>query len=351
MMEPSPTPRIVNVDEKGNIVSENNSIISIEENELKKGLRNRHVPVDRLGWSLFYPVPGAGSQQFINDYTDPSIGFALGYNLLCYSSVVVQITTGSVSATGRDGNALHPHLTGGDTGRFLGFWTAVIKAGYSFIMSPELIVACSGEVTNPRRILPKCANQFIYRLAFFYILGSLVIGIIADSNSPRLSSAGTFDAGSRTLYSLALKGLAPKVFTTVNRFALRLRWRKAIVVQGLEDRVPYRTMLQPYGAYYIMFIVETLTLFMFDKNALNFALKASWIPRTKIVEPLTNGRFAGLEGSSESIDSTEDSDINSRLIQHLLDDPTCDGGQFDMFINVAEKYGIGVPSASYPDAY
>ncbi|KAM3122590.1 hypothetical protein CJJ07_005087 [Candidozyma auris] len=511
--------RIVNVDEKGNIVSENNSIISIEENELKKGLRNRHVQLIALGGAIgtglfvgsglvlhdvgpcslwlsyivlstivwfvmnmlaemaaFLPVPGAGSQQFINDYTDPSIGFALGYNYwygfailvaaeVVAAALVIQYWTTSVhiavwisillgamlilnlmpvqfygeaefifagikllAITGliilgvvlffgggpnhdrlgfrywKNGNALHPHLTGGDTGRFLGFWTAVIKAGYSFIMSPELIVACSGEVTNPRRILPKCANQFIYRLAFFYILGSLVIGIIADSNSPRLvgdssdasaspfvlgiqnagipvlnhiinavvlisaASAGNsfFYAGSRTLYSLALKGLAPKVFTTVNRFGIPIycvlitfcvgclsylnvssssaqvftwfsnittisgfiswifvafaytRWRKAVVVQGLEDRVPYRTMLQPYGAYYIMFIVGLITLtngyaVFFDFNIGDFLAayitlpivlalyvvhriySYFWVGRKRWLNPLESFDFSKLE--------------------------------------------------------
>ncbi|PYD22641.1 gamma-aminobutyrate permease, partial [Pseudomonas syringae pv. pisi] len=56
------------------------------------------------------------------------------------------------------GNAFHQHLVPGSTGRFLATWTAIVRAGYSFIMSPELIVACSGEVVRPRRIIPRCAN-------------------------------------------------------------------------------------------------------------------------------------------------------------------------------------------------
>lgn len=58
-----------------------------------------------------------------------------------------------------------------------------------------------------------------------------------------------------------------------------------------------------------------------------------------------------LEKFVENIDSSpSEEDIDSRLNQHLLTDPTCDGGQFDMFINVAEKYGM-VPYELYPDAY
>lgn len=454
--------RIVNMDEKGNIVSENNLLISFDEEELHKGLKNRHIQLIALGGAIgtglfvglglalytcgpgplfllyvilsavvyfvmnmlaematFLPVPGAGSQQFVNDYTDHSLGFAIGYNYwygfsilvateIVAAAFVIQYWTTKVhiavwitillvcitvlnccpvlafgevefylagikllAITGliilgvvlffgggpnhdrlgfrywKHGNAFHEHLTGGGTGRFLSVWTAVIKAGYSFIMSPELIVACSGEVTSPRRILPKCANQFIYRLAFFYILGSLVIGVIADSrllqlndsksgnaqaspfvlgiqnagipvlnhiiNAVILTSAALagnsfFYAGSRTLYSLAKKGLAPPIFKKVNRFGVPYycvavvfcvaclsylnvlsssltvftwfsnistisgfiswvavsfaytRWRKGIVAQGLQDRVTYSTPLQPYGAYFVMFFVLLITI-------------------------------------------------------------------------------------------
>lgn len=43
-------------------------------------------------------------------------------------------------------------------------------------------------------------------------------------------------------------------------------------------------------------------------------------------------------------------DIESRLMQHLLTDPVNDGGQFDMFVNIVEKYGL-VPNDLYTDAY
>lgn len=475
--------KIINVDEKGHIVSENNSILSFDENDLKKGLKNRHIQLIALGGAIgtglfvgsgvalgtcgpaalflsyiilsvvvwfvmnmmaematFLPVPGAGAQQFINDFTDPSFGFALGYNYwygfsflvaseVVAAAIVIQYWTEKVhiavwisiilvgilllnlcpvkaygeaefyfagikllAITGliilgiilffgggpshdrlgfrywKHGHAFSEHLTSGSTGRFLAVWTAIIKAGYSFIMSPELIVACSGECTNPRRALPKCANQFVYRLAFFYILGSLVIGVIADSTSSRLqsgsdasaspfvlgiqnagipvlnhiinavvltsaASAGNsfFYAGTRTLYSLAKKGLAPKPFTYVNRFGIPYycvavvflvgclsylnvsssstqvftwfsnlttvsgfiswvfvafaytRWRKGIVAQNLEDRITYRTPLQPYGAYFVMVFVSLLTLtngygVFFDFKAADFVAAYITLP-------------------------------------------------------------------------
>lgn len=128
----------------------------------------------------------------------------------------------------------------------------------------------------PRRNIPKASRRFVYRLAFFYILGTLVISVIVASNDKLLlqgvSSAKTtaaaspfvigiknagiraldhiinagklrlaplskavFDhviviltsawssgnsflfAGSRSLYSLAIAGQAPDIFRTCNK--------------------------------------------------------------------------------------------------------------------------------------
>lgn len=155
--------------------------------------------------------------------------------------------------------AFNPYLVGGNTGRFLDFWTAFIKSGFSFIFSPELITTAAGEVEAPRRNIPKATNRFIYRVFAFYILGTLVIGVTVAYNDPKLMSAvasgsssasaspfviaiqnagisglnhvvnaailisawssgnAWLFAGSRTLYSLACGGQAPKIFTRCNR--------------------------------------------------------------------------------------------------------------------------------------
>lgn len=43
-------------------------------------------------------------------------------------------------------------------------------------------------------------------------------------------------------------------------------------------------------------------------------------------------------------------DIDDRVVQYLLQDPVGDGGQFDMLINLVEKYGV-VPQSVYPESY
>ncbi|RMJ08218.1 hypothetical protein BHE90_001551 [Fusarium euwallaceae] len=142
-----------------------------------------------------------------------------------------------------------------NTGRFLAFWTGIIRAGFAYITSPELIAVAAGETIAPRRNIPKAAGRFVYRLAIFYGLGSLMIGIITPSNDPNLLnpesnansspwvigiqnagigvlnhiinaailtsawSAGNalLYAGSRILYSLAINGQAPRFLRHTNR--------------------------------------------------------------------------------------------------------------------------------------
>ena len=47
---------------------------------------------------------------------------------------------------------------------------------------------------------------------------------------------------------------------------------------------------------------------------------------------------------------TRDEDIESEIVRHILGDPLCDGGQWDMIVNLVEKYGL-VPKSSYQESF
>lgn len=155
--------------------------------------------------------------------------------------------------------AFNPYKVSGGTGRFLAFWYAFVRSGFSFILSPELITTAAGEAEAPRRNIPKATKRFVYRLIAFYVLGSLVIGVIVPYNDRKLLNAITkgesgagaspfvigiqnagihvlnhivnaailtsawssgnswIFAGSRSLYSLACNGQAPKIFRTCSK--------------------------------------------------------------------------------------------------------------------------------------
>ncbi|VUC24931.1 unnamed protein product [Clonostachys rosea] len=141
----------------------------------------------------------------------------------------------------------------GNAGKFLAYWHAFAACGFAFITSPELIAIAAGETVAPRRNIPKAARRFIWRLAIFYGVSSLLIGILVPYNEKALGSAGNASAspwvigiqnagipvlnhiinaciltsawsagnsflysGSRILYSLSLSGQAPKIFSRTN---------------------------------------------------------------------------------------------------------------------------------------
>ncbi|EMG49968.1 put4 Probable proline-specific permease put4 [Candida maltosa Xu316] len=269
------------------------------------------------------------------------------------------------------------HLVGGSTGRFLGFWTALIKSGFAYITSPELISTTMGETINPRANGKKAARRFIYRLIFFYALGTLVIGVIVSANDPKLLGGGSDASGSpfvigiqnagipvlnhiinaviltsatsagnsflysssRALYSMAQRGKAPKIFAKVNRFGVPyysvgvsslfgflaylnvsssaanvfnwfsnlstisgflgwlfisfayLRWRKAIAYNGLSDRVPYKTMFQPYGTYFVIFLM--IIIIITNGYAVFFDFKIGDFLAAYITLPIVLVLYAG----------------------------------------------------------
>ncbi|KAI1770097.1 proline-specific permease [Hypoxylon cercidicola] len=103
--------------------------------------------------------------------------------------------------------AFVPYLVGGSTGRFLAYWTALVRAGFSFITSPELIALSAGETVAPRRNIPKAARRFVWRLAIFYGLGSLVIGVVVPNDDPRLLSGDSNASASPYVIGIARAGI------------------------------------------------------------------------------------------------------------------------------------------------
>lgn len=73
------------------------------------------------------------------------------------------------------------------TGNFLGFLSSFVNASFSFI-GVETVVITAAEAVNPHEAIPKVARRVTYRIALFYILGALLIGLIVDPNNSALTS-------------------------------------------------------------------------------------------------------------------------------------------------------------------
>ena len=52
----------------------------------------------------------------------------------------------------------------------------------------------------------------------------------------------------------------------------------------------------------------------------------------------------------ETYIQTREEPLEERLMAWLLNDPYCDGGQWDMLVNLVMKYGL-VPKAYYPETH
>jgi yeast amino acid transporter len=236
----------------------------------------------------------------------------------------------------KDPGAANTYILGGSTGYFVSFWQTMVLSVFPFTFAPELLVVTGGEMVSPRRNLPKASKRYFYRLIFFYCCSVLVIGVICRSDDPALTNGGqgagsspfvigiknagipvldsivnaviilsAWSSGnsflyisSRSLYSLAISGSAPRIFKTCSKAGVPyyavaasslfcglaylnvassgskvfnwfvylintagflswiccsivfLRFRKACKAQNRA--VPYSSFVQPYGAYWAL---------------------------------------------------------------------------------------------------
>ncbi|CEO59302.1 hypothetical protein PMG11_03982 [Penicillium brasilianum] len=141
------------------------------------------------------------------------------------------------------------YIATGNLGRFLGFWAVMTNAVYSFAGVESLAMAAA-ETKNPRHNIPKACKRVFARVTIFYLAAVLVVGMLVSSSDERLgdesgtaaqspfviaagdagikaipsivnavcltsawsASNQSILAGTRTLYGLAIKGHAPKIF-------------------------------------------------------------------------------------------------------------------------------------------
>lgn len=154
--------------------------------------------------------------------------------------------------------AMKAYISTGSAGRFLGFFSTLVNAAFAY-SGVEMVAVAAGEAENPRRNIPKAVRRVFWRIIFFYVLGSLAIGVLVPYNAQRLLDAQKNNApgaaaspwviaiyragvpalpsivnaviltsatsssnaflytGSRYLYALAQNGQAPKLFLTCSK--------------------------------------------------------------------------------------------------------------------------------------
>lgn len=81
--------------------------------------------------------------------------------------------------------AMREYLAGGSLGRFLGLFSTLINAAFSY-GGVEMVAVAAGEAENPRKNIPKAVRRVFWRILFFYVLGSLAIGVLVRSDDDKL---------------------------------------------------------------------------------------------------------------------------------------------------------------------
>jgi yeast amino acid transporter len=78
-------------------------------------------------------------------------------------------------------------VASGNKGRFLGLFSTLIYAAFSY-GGVEMVAVAAGETVDPRRNVPKAIQRIIWRILIFYVLGSLAISVLVPSNNKELGS-------------------------------------------------------------------------------------------------------------------------------------------------------------------
>ncbi|OAP57117.1 hypothetical protein AYL99_07854 [Fonsecaea erecta] len=85
------------------------------------------------------------------------------------------------------GPAMKEVVATGGAGRFLGLFSTLVYAAFSFA-TVEMVAIAAGETANPRRNVPRVISRVVWRILIFYVGGSLAISVMVPCDDPDLGS-------------------------------------------------------------------------------------------------------------------------------------------------------------------
>ena len=131
---------------------------------------------------------------------------------------------------------------------FNGFAGVFVVAAFSF-GGTELVGLAAAESANPRKAIPTASKQVFWRIAFFYIINLLIVGLILPSTDDRLlessganTKASPFvlaieDAGIKVLPSIMNAVITVAVISVANSCTFgSTRTMQALAEQGMAPK-------------------------------------------------------------------------------------------------------------------
>lgn len=114
--------------------------------------------------------------------------------------------------------AMREYIGTGNTGRFAGFFATLANAAFSY-GGVEMVAVAAGEAENPRKNIPKAVKRVFWRILFFYVLGSLAIGVTVPATDDRLLNGGAGAASSPWVIAIVRAGI-PALPSIINAVIL-----------------------------------------------------------------------------------------------------------------------------------
>ncbi|KAI5296172.1 hypothetical protein KEM52_005329 [Ascosphaera acerosa] len=246
---------------------------------------------------------------FIRVYGEVEFFFAVLKILLVVGMIILGLVIDLGGAPKQDRLGFHywrepgpfvEYIATGSWGKFVGFWAVMSSAVYSFSGIESLAMAAA-ETENPRQNIPKACKRVFARIVIFYILAIIIVGMLVSSSDPRLtedsgtaaqspfviaasdagikalpsivnavvltsawsSSNQAILSGTRTLYGLALRGHAPRLFLKTTSWGIPYM---CVALQAIISLLGY--MCCSHGA---------LTVFFWFVNLTSAGVLVSWI--------------------------------------------------------------------------
>jgi yeast amino acid transporter len=243
---------------------------------------------------LFIAITVAVGLCFIGIYGEVEFWFALLKIIFIVFLIILGlvIDLGGVSGTPRIGfrywknpGPFVEYIATGSWGKFLGYWAVMSNAVFSYA-GTESIAMAAAETRNPRVAIPKACKRVFFRVAAFYVLAVLIVGMLVSSDDPRLDDESGTAAQSPFVIAASAAGLNG-VPSLVNAIVITSAWSSSNQALLSGTRVLYSLALKnqapkiflrttPWGAPYVCVLFFAAFMFLSFMSLSDGALTVFW---------------------------------------------------------------------------
>jgi amino acid transporter len=135
----------------------------------------------------YFGVRGYGEVEFVLSMM--KVAACIGFIIL---GIIINVGGVPTDNRGYIGNRYfkEPYTQAGFLNGFHGFCGVFVTAAFSYT-GTELVGLAAAETANPKKEIPRAANQVVFRIALFYILNLALVGLCVPANDPLYEGASS----------------------------------------------------------------------------------------------------------------------------------------------------------------